>query len=689
MQHANDNHTGLRFLSVCSGIEAASVAWHPLGWQCIGVAEIEPFPAFVLAHHYGAGRPRYMPDPGEPGIKPRDQRSRKTALKAVSRLPVDSVLTNWGDFTKIDAKTLGRVDILAGGTPCQAFSVAGLRLSLADARGNLSLEFVRLAHELAANNGLRNVVWENVVGVLSTKDNAFGCFLAGLVGAHSAIEPPRRGRWARHGMVSGPKGRAAWAVKDGQFFGVAQRRRRVLVVADFGNGADPAAVLFEPESMFRHTPPSREAGKSITHPVAPSLVSSGRGIERTGDTRGQDPVVAVLRGHSDYGPGLPSVRAKGGDCAGGSEALVFAPEIARCVATREGSSQDYETTTMVAVAGTLCKDSFSGGMGGRPEGAAAGHFIAHAIQAGALRTNPNSGPDGVGVQEGVAYTLEARAEVQAVCVTGDVAHTLKAEGADASEDGTGRGTPIVSVVPIDMRQASRGATMTNNRKEGSSGGAPGTGIGEDGDPCPTISTSHPPAVSVAIRGRDGGATAELGGDIATALRASQGGGDKPHVLAFHENQRSEVSLSDTAGTLGVGGGKPGQGYPAALTGSAVRRLTPVECERLQGFEDNYTRITIKHYATQKITKNRPADMWEKDPNGGWWLMAADGPRYKSLGNSWAVPKFQWLGMRLDAAYKSLRLGQTPQGQPQEASKRFSPANDVHDHEPQRSQKHAG
>lgn len=556
MEHANDNHTGLRFLSVCSGIEAASVAWHPLGWQCIGVAEIEAFPAFVLAHHYGAGRPKYMPDPGEPGIKLKDQRSRKTALKAVSRLPVESVLTNWGDFTKINTKTLGRVDILAGGTPCQAFSVAGLRGGLNDERGNLTLKFVELAHELAANNGLRNAVWENVVGVLSDKGNAFGCFLAGLVGANAPIKPT--GRWTSAGMVSGPRGRAAWRVLDAQYFGVAQRRRRVLVVADFGSGADPAKVLLIEQGLPRHPPSRGEAGKSITHPVAPSLVSSGRGIERTGDTRGQDPVVAVLRGHSDYGPGLPSVRAKGGDCAGGSEALVYAPEIARCDATREGSSQDYETTTMVAVG-----------------------------------------------------------------VTGDIAHTLKAEGADASEDGTGRGTPIVSVVPIDMRQASRGATMTNNRKEGSSGGAPGTGIGEDGDPCPTISTSHPPAVSVAIRGRDGGATAELGGDIAAALRASQGGGDKPHVLAFHENQRSEVSLSDTAGTLGVGGGKPGQGYPAALTGSAVRRLTPIECERLQGFPDGYTDIP-----------------WRGKAN------SPDGPRYKALGNSWAVPKFVWLGQRI-------------------------------------------
>lgn len=173
MKHDNDNGP-ITFFSVCSGIEAASVAWLPLGWKCAGVSEIEKFPSAVLAYHY-------------------------------PRTP------NLGDFTKIDVATIGRVDILCGGTPCQAFSVAGLRGSLGDARGNLSLEFVRLAHELANGNGLRNVVWENVPGVLSTKDNAFGCFLAGLVGADDAIPPPRARKWPDAGMVSGPRGRAAVA----------------------------------------------------------------------------------------------------------------------------------------------------------------------------------------------------------------------------------------------------------------------------------------------------------------------------------------------------------------------------------------------------------------------------------------------------------------------------------------------
>lgn len=441
MQHANDNHTGLRFLSVCSGIEAASVAWHPLGWRAVAFSEIEKFPSAVLAHHY--------PD-----------------------------VPNLGDFTKIDTRTLGRVDVLAGGTPCQAFSVAGLRQSLADARGNLSLEFVRLAHELAANNGLRNVVWENVVGVLSTKDNAFGCFLAGLVGADSAIEPPRRGKWARHGMVSGPKGRAAWAVKDGQFFGVAQRRRRVLVVADFGNGADPAAVLFEPESVFRDTPPSREKGKD----VAPTI----------------------------------SARTKGGG----------------------GLGTDFELD---------------------------GGLVEAAVAYGGNRTSgPLDVATAVNAHGGPYGRLDFESET---FVVDEVADTLTNNGDAHSGYRDEKGLVAIA---FDTTQI----TSPLNRS-----------TPKAGDPChPLNAQSHAPAI---------------------AFQSSQSG----------------VRVGDVHATLDSNNGS--RRHNGAVVGTAVRRLTPVECERLQGFPDNYTDIP-----------------WRGKSN------SPDGPRYKALGNSWAVPKFIWLGERI-------------------------------------------
>lgn len=513
MQAANDNVVldnagALRFLSVCSGIEAASVAWPQ--WQAVAFAEIEKFPAAVLAHHY----------PNVP---------------------------NLGDFTKIETNTLGRVDILCGGTPCQAFSIAGQRGSLDDERGNLSLEFVRLAHELAAGNGLRNVVWENVPGVLSTKDNAFGCFLAGLVGATDALPPPKGRRWPNAGMVAGPKGRAAWRALDAQYFGLAQRRKRVIVVADFGNGADPAAVLFERAGMSGNYPPSRETGQGVAGGAADCFSASSIGAYRSADVSGAD-------------------RAAGGGSGGGSENLVaFAPEIARCDATREGSSQDYESTTMVAVG-----------------------------------------------------------------VNGPISHALKAEGADASEDGTVRGTPIIAFGKAIQTAGHQGDRVVGegdahpslNSQGGNNGGGSGALV---------------LAQTVALRGREGGATAELGGDIATALRASTGGGDKPHVLAeVHPTLCREP---------GGPGSQDWQIHAAVYHTSAVRRLTPRECERLQGFQ---FRVTPDYHQA-----------WQ-DESGRWWSPdytripwrgkpaseCPDGPRYKALGNSWAVPLFTWLGARI-------------------------------------------
>ncbi len=144
----------MRYLSVCSGIEAASVAWGPLGWTPVAFAEIEPFPCALLAHHYPS-------------------------------------IPNLGDMTQINGSAYrGQLDVLVGGTPCQSFSVAGLRRGLSDERGNLTLKFVELANAVQPSF----VVWENVPGVLSSKDNAFGCFLGGLSGFNGELLPPRAER---------------------------------------------------------------------------------------------------------------------------------------------------------------------------------------------------------------------------------------------------------------------------------------------------------------------------------------------------------------------------------------------------------------------------------------------------------------------------------------------------------------
>jgi len=448
-----------QYLSVCSGIEAASVAWHPLGWKPLAFAEIEPFPRAVLEHRW-------------PGV------------------PLH------GDFTRLRDETwIVDADVLVGGTPCQAFSVAGKRASLADDRGNLTLEFVRLADAIDDVRRLEGrdpsvLVWENVPGVLSVADNAFGCFLAALVGEDEPLVPPG-GKWANAGVVVGPERQAAWRILDAQYFGVAQRRRRVFVVASARDGFDPAEVLLEWEGVRRDTPPSREAGEGTAHSTAPSLTASGRGVDRTGESRGQDPVVAVAFGGNN-------------------------------------TSGPIDVAAALNACGTKAKSA------------------------------------------GTATTQDAAAGML-------VAHSLRGEGFDASEDGTGRGTPLVPVAfhptqdPISSTDGST-HTMSSGSKRGTA----------------TV------AVAFDLRGREGGSQLEGPHDTAN-IRAASGGSSRSYVAAV-----------------------------AAAT-SAVRRLTPRECERLQGFPDDYTAIP-----------------WRKKPSGE----CPDGPRYKALGNSMAVPVMRWIGRRV-------------------------------------------
>ena len=207
----------MRYLSVCAGIEAATVAWHPLGWTPAAFAEIDAFPRAVLAHHY--------PD-----------------------VPLH------GDFTTIKGTEYGAVDLLVGGTPCQDFSIAGLRAGLAGERGNLTLEFLRLAGRTRP----RWMVWENVPGVLSSDGGrALGAFLGGLAELGYGF---------------------AYRVLDAQFFGLAQRRERVFVVGYLGDWRRAAAVLFERESLRWNPAPRREARERVARPIA-------RGTDRSSGYR--------------------------------------------------------------------------------------------------------------------------------------------------------------------------------------------------------------------------------------------------------------------------------------------------------------------------------------------------------------------------------------------------------------------
>ena len=417
----------MRFATVCSGIEAASAAWQPHGWAPVFFSEIEPFPCAVLAHHY----------PNVP---------------------------NYGDMTQFEEWPDADVDVLAGGTPCQSFSVAGLRAGLADPRGNLMLTYLAIARRYRP----RWVVWENVPGVLSSNGGRdFGAFLRGLGECGYGF---------------------AYRVLDAQFTrtrrfprAVPQRRRRVFVVGYLGDWRPAAAVLFDAESLRGNPAPRREAGEGIAA-AARARPTSGGGIG------------------TDF------------DCDGG---LITAP-----------------------VASTLNS-----------------HF------------GDKMGLENQHVNEGCPMF---------------VTHALRGEGFDASEDGTGRGTPLV---PIAFSAKDYGSDAMDNFS-------------------PTL---------------------RAGGHSGSHANA----GVMPAV-AFAQNQRGELRTSRIASQLTTGGGKPGEGYPAVMTPSAVRRLTPLEAERLMGFPDDFTRIPYR---------NKPAD---KCP---------DGPRYKALGNSWAVNCADWIAERIGHVQK--------------------------------------
>ncbi|WP_082480490.1 MULTISPECIES: DNA cytosine methyltransferase [unclassified Rhizobium] len=185
----------------------------------------------------------------------------------------DGNVINFGDVTQItdaDLLKLGIVDVLEGGSPCQSFSVAGLRGGLMDDRGNLALAFADLALRMKQINRLRFVVWENVTGVLSHEDNPFGCLLAALTRSEHVLVPPGK-RWpdSGHVLVAGeepanPRISIAWRVLDAQYFGVPQQRKRVFLIASFDDRTDAGQILFEQAGAGRNIAPSCKSGQTDT-----------------------------------------------------------------------------------------------------------------------------------------------------------------------------------------------------------------------------------------------------------------------------------------------------------------------------------------------------------------------------------------------------------------------------------------
>lgn len=509
-------------------------------------------------------------------------------------------VTNLGNVLEIDWHATEPVDLVIGGPPCQDYSVAGQRASLGGARGDLTLQY---AYAIDAIGPAWSIT-ENVPGWLSTPDNAFGAFLGILVGADAPLVPGRGQRWTDAGVVAGPRRTAAWRILDAQHFGVPQRRRRVFVVSvrGAGNWACAAALFPLRTSLRRDTAPRRETREDIT----PILEAGARTGKSTDDPRAGigigapgDPMFSLQAG-KQHAIANAVLTPNGGRGGVGCGAVAFQ-------ANHGGphGRLDFESETFVAC-----------GRGGD---------VAATLQA-AVGGNGNAGNGSEMI----------------------VAHSLRADGFDASEDGTGRGTPLIAV-PIKKPHGSGGNGARRNAINGN-----------DGDPMFALDRDSQHAVmTLAIRGRGDSHDLEYRDDgIANAVLQPGGGrgGVGVGAIAFHQNVRSEVRITDVMGALNTGGGKPGQGYPAiafqskasahqsmnpqAITpgidvgksdglavqqGMSVRRLTPVECERLQGFPDGWTDVTYR---------GKPA---------------ADGNRYRAIGNSMAVPCLKWLIERIQSA----------------------------------------
>ena len=508
----------MRYLSVCSGIEAATVAWHPLGWEAAAYSEIEKFPSQVLEHHY----------PNTPNV---------------------------GDMTKFKEWTnVSDVDVLVGGTPCQSFSVAGLRKGLDDPRGNLMLTYLAIA----AKYRPKWLVWENVPGVLSSNGGLdFASLLRGM----------------------GELGYGfAYRVLDAQYFGVAQRRRRVFVVGYAGNWRPAAAVLFERHSMCGYPAPSREKGQGATRSARTSLEASGTDSEICGTLYKGSP------GKDAGGTGLiawpaevaPTIDAHFGDkqglenqhINGGGGCL---PLVSKCLITK--TRMDAETETLIPTTG--------------------GHFSYEpiALAENIIGRKPENGGNHDGFTEnGPMYTLNATG------VHG-----------------------VAQPIPLNSMNCFRSPDADAST---------GCGIGEEGEAMFTITktNSHAVAQPIAFSGNMSNPHTDV--DIMQTLQAQN-----PMAVAFEENFHAirEVDVAPAMTTEGyrVSQNAGGLGLRTAMQ---VRRLTPVECERLQGFPDGYTDIKLKGKPTP------------------------DGPRYKALGNSMAVPVMAWIGKRIQEVESLLPQG---------------------------------
>ena len=536
----------MKYLSVCSGIEAATVAWHPLGWQAIGFSEIEKFPSQVLAHHY--------PD-----------------------------VPNLGDMTKYKEWNLeSNVDVFVGGTPCQSFSVAGLRKGLDDPRGNLMLTYLAIADKYRP----RWLVWENVPGVLSSNGGKdFGTFLGGL----------------------GELGYGfAYRVLDAQYFGVAQRRRRVFVVGYLGDWRRAAAVLFERHSLSGNPAPRRQKGKSVTPSIGTGIESSlDCGVELTGPLSARDYKDAGTDGmNKNSAKMIPVTKAWPAEitsslCAsdgpkGVSDQYAHEGKLIAMAHGQGGAEISFNrspTLTCIHEAPIVSYGIPENWIGRKPENGGNATEPMHDVAPCLTKTDQH------GVAQPISFDMAQ--------ITSKVNGTRVEPGLPVSTMAKGSQMHVALSVyenhPADSRVQEMGEVCSTVTSRWGTGGG------------------NTPMVSAVGTDLYNGA---ITGDVAATMstHGSDSGGVGPTVMqpiGFEAN----MSLQQPS-TGGVFQTLTRRTHASVNINMAVRRLTPKECERLQGFPDNYSDI---------MPKGKPTP---------------DGPRYKALGNSMAVPVMAWIGKRI-------------------------------------------
>lgn len=517
----------MKYLSLFSGIEAAAQAWHDLGWTPVALSEIEPYPCAVLQYHY----------PEVP---------------------------NLGDVTKITEeriKSLGAIDIVVFGSPCQDLSIAGKREGLFNDVGNVTrsglfFHAIDIFGWARKHCGARFALWENVAGAYSSnKGRDFAAVVSHMAGLEN-VGVPENG-WGTEGCAVGDNGMLEWSCLDAQWFGVAQRRRRVFALLDIGDWTGRPPILLEPNGLRGDSPPSRKTGQEITGTLKACAGKSG-GWSNSVDHAAAGYMQPVCMAHGQGGAEI---------FEGLSPTLNCNHEQPIILEDQGGSIINIRTDGVI---GTLRRET---------------HGHQPAVLAFAQNTRDEVriiGGDGK-IAGALAAESGMKQQTYVALNPNAQAAQLPDDSRDNSiNDGLTCSQNAAVAYPLDLRNALRDPDKHDSQNR------QGVGIGNAEEPVPTLNTTHIHGVAI---GWSGDTTPKYAIDTTTTMRAQQGG----------------------------------EGFGVMTPTLQVRRLTPVECERLQGFPDGYTLVAFR---------GKPA---------------ADGPRYKALGNSMAVPVMRWIGERIARA----------------------------------------